>query len=249
MPASRVLVVPNGVPRQVIETLEARSEKIDWCLVGEPSSTEKVGDVVKNGRRGSLGAVLTVIGKQGHVAYPHLAENPIHSFAPALTALTREVWDTGNEYFPPTSFQISNIQAGTGVENIIPGIMEVSFNLRFSSESHDTTLKRRVHAILDEYALKYEIQWRLSGHPFITTEPELANAAQTALQEVLGYRANLETGGGTSDGRFVAPTGAQVIELGPSNETIHKINEKVALDDLDKLSMVYERILINLMTG
>ncbi len=241
-------IATNGTVK-VIETLEARSEKIDWCMIGEPSSTGKLGDTIKVGRRGSLCGTLRIFGTQGHVAYPHLAENPIHSFAPALTTLTHEVWDSGNEYFPPTSFQISNIQAGTGAENIIPGTMELSFNLRFSNELDDTTIKRRVHAILDEYTFKYEIQWRLSGQPFITTKRELANAAQTALEEVLGYQANLETGGGTSDGRFVAPTGAQVIELGPSNETIHKINEKVALDDLDKLSLVYERILTNLMSG
>ena len=238
----------NGTVK-VIERLVTRGEQIDWCLVGEPSSSSKLGDTIKIGRRGSLCAKLRILGIQGHVAYPHLAENPIHNFAPALEQLTQEVWDRGNQYFPPTSFQISNIQAGTGAENIIPGELEISFNLRFSSELDESTIKKRVHAILEQHKLKYQLQWRLSGNPFITTKPELANAAQNALQEILGYQASLETGGGTSDGRFVAPTGAQVIELGPSNQTIHKINEKVALDDLEKLSLVYEKILMDLIAA
>ena len=232
---------------KVIEILEARNDKIDWCLVGEPSSTKNLGDTIKIGRRGSLNGSLRILGTQGHVAYPHLADNPIHRFAPALTSLTCEVWDSGDEYFPPTSFQVSNILAGTGAENIIPGILEVRFNLRFSNALDDTDIKQRVCAILDGHKLNYEIDWQLSGKPFITTEPELAEAAQTAVQEVMGYRANFETGGGTSDGRFVAPTGAQVIELGPSNETIHKANEKIALNDVDNLSVIYEKILINLL--
>lgn len=236
----------NGTVK-VIDHLIARGEQIDWCLVGEPSSTSKLGDTIKIGRRGSLCGKLCIFGLQGHVAYPHLAKNPIHSFAPALQQLTEQVWDRGNKYFPPTSFQVSNIQAGTGAENIIPGDLDVSFNLRFSSELDESTIKQRVHAILDQHKLKYQLEWRLSGNPFITTKPELANAAQNALQEILGYQANLETGGGTSDGRFVAPTGAQVIELGPSNQTIHKINEKVSLADLENLSLVYEKILMNLI--
>jgi len=236
----------NGTVK-VVDKLMNRNEKIDWCLVGEPSSTNKLGDTIKIGRRGSLCGTLRITGTQGHVAYPHLAENPIHSFSKALVELTNEIWDQGNQYFPPTSFQISNIQAGTGAENIIPGNLDISFNLRFSSQLNETSIKKRVHAILDKHGLNYQLQWRLSGNPFITTQTKLADAAQSALQEVLGYRANLETGGGTSDGRFVAPTGAQVIELGPINETIHKVNERIALEDLEKLSTVYEKFLINVI--
>lgn len=232
---------------KVIEHLESRNEKIDWCLVGEPSSTARVGDTIKIGRRGSLCGTLRINGTQGHVAYPHLAENPVHLFAPALDALTREVWDRGNEFFPATSFQISNIQAGTGAENIIPGRLDVDFNLRFSTELNEITIKRRVHKILDDHQLTYELQWRLSGNPFITRETDLIDAAQNAVNAVIGSRASLETGGGTSDGRFIAPTGAQVIELGPSNESIHKINEKVLLDDLEILTDVYEKTLENLL--
>ena len=222
-------------------------KKLTGALVGEPSSTCRLGDTIKIGRRGSLCGTLRILGMQGHVAYPHLADNPVHKFAAALVELTSEIWDQGDEYFSPTSFQISNIQAGTGAENIIPDRLDVSFNLRFSSQLDDTSIKKRVHAILDKHQLNYQLQWRLSGNPFITTETDLADAAQSALQEVLGYRAKLETGGGTSDGRFVAPTGAQVIELGPNNDTIHKANERIALDDLEKLSAVYEKCLINLI--
>jgi len=238
----------NGTVK-VVETLEAWQEKIDWCLVGEPSSRHRLGDTIRIGRRGSLYAQMVITGIQGHVAYPELADNPIHRFAPSLHALTQEKWDEGNEHFPPTSLQISNIHAGTGAENIIPGSVDVQFNLRFSSEIDDISIKERVHGLLDRHGLKYEIEWRLSGNPFLTKEAELLGAAQSALLEVIGQPAQLDTGGGTSDGRFVAPTGAQVIELGPINETIHKVNECVNVADIDALSRLYERLLFNLLVA
>ena len=238
----------DGVVK-VIETLTARGEKIDWCLIGEPSSFDRLGDVIRVGRRGSLCGVLVVQGIQGHVAYPDKADNPIHRAAPALAELTTEVWDQGNEFFPPTSFQISNIQAGTGAENIIPGSLEVSFNFRFSTAVTEAELKERVHAILDRHGLRYDLSWRLSGSPFLTTGRELIEATQSAVRDILGREARPDTGGGTSDGRFVAPTGAQVVELGPLNGTIHKIDECIPVDDIDKLSTVYERILIKLLAS
>ncbi|HYE34399.1 succinyl-diaminopimelate desuccinylase [Methylocaldum sp.] len=236
----------NGVVK-VIEALQNRDEQIDWCLIGEPSSFDCLGDVIRVGRRGSLCGILRVFGVQGHVAYPDKAENPIHRFAPALSELTNEVWDLGNEYFPPTSFQISNIQAGTGAENVIPGRLDVLFNFRFSTVLTEDQIKQRVQAILDKHGLRYELNWRLSGAPFLTTRPELIEATQQALETVLRQRARPDTGGGTSDGRFVAPTGAQVVELGPINGSIHKINEHVRIEDIDKLSEVYEQILVNLL--
>jgi len=239
-------IATNGVVK-VVNILEQRQEKIDWCLVGEPSSDKKIGDVIRVGRRGSLCAKLTVIGIQGHVAYPDLAENPIHSFAPALKALTEEVWDNGNAFFPPTSLQVSNINAGTGAENIIPGAAEVQFNLRFCTELDVATIKQRTCAILDKYGFKYDLQWRLSGNPFLTEKGALIEATHAAIKTVTGFDTLDDTGGGTSDGRFIAPTGAQVIELGPLNESIHKINEHVSLDDLETLSDIYEQILINLL--
>ena len=238
----------NGTVK-VVETLEARQEKIDWCLVGEPSSRHRLGDTIRIGRRGSLCARMVISGIQGHVAYPDLADNPIHRFAPALHALTQEKWDEGNEHFPPTSLQISNINAGTGAENIIPGSVDVQFNLRFSSEIDDLSIKERIHGLLDRHALEYEIEWRLSGNPFLTRETELLDAAQSALTAITGQPAQLDTGGGTSDGRFVAPTGAQVIELGPINESIHKIDECVSVADIDTLSRLYERVLFNLLAA
>lgn len=236
----------NGTVK-VIETLEARQEKITWCLVGEPSATQRVGDVIKNGRRGSLNGVLTVQGKQGHVAYPHLARNPIHLAAAALQELCSEVWDNGNEYFPATSFQISNIQAGTGATNVIPDQLTVTFNFRFSTEVTAQQLQQRVEAILQKHQLDFTIDWTLSGLPFLTPVGDLVNAAQTAIEKVTGYRAELSTGGGTSDGRFIAPTGAQVIELGVINATIHQINEHVNVDDVDTLTAIYEEILVQLL--
>jgi succinyl-diaminopimelate desuccinylase len=240
-------IATNGVVK-VVEVLKARHEKIDWCLVGEPSSDKKIGDVIRVGRRGSLCAKLTVHGIQGHVAYPELAENPIHTFAPALKELTEEIWDHGNGNFPPTSLQVSNIHAGAGAENIIPGNVEVQFNLRFSTELDEQTIKQRTHAILDKYGFNYDVQWRLSGNPFLTACGELIKATHAAIKTVTGYGTKDDTGGGTSDGRFIAPTGAQVIELGPLNESIHKINEHIDVNDLEILSSIYERILVNLLT-
>lgn len=236
----------NGTVK-VIEALEARNEKIDYCLVGEPSSSEKMGDIIKNGRRGSLNGRLRVRGKQGHVAYPHLAENPIHLAATALSELAAIEWDSGNDFFPPTTFQISNINAGTGAENVIPGELEVMFNFRFSTESTEAGLKQRVHTVLDAHQLDYQLDWRLSGHPFLTQPGELVGAIQKAVRDTLGFDTELSTSGGTSDGRFIAPTGAQVVELGPLNATIHQVNERVAVDDLEQLSVVYQRVLENLL--
>ncbi|MES9935945.1 MAG: succinyl-diaminopimelate desuccinylase [Sedimenticola sp.] len=233
---------------KVIEALETRGEKIDYCLVCEPSSTERVGDIVKNGRRGSLNGILTVFGKQGHVAYPHLASNPVHTAAAALARLSAETWDEGNRHFPPTSFQISNINAGTGAENVIPGEMEVLFNFRFSTELDETEIRKRVHTILDEEGVNYDLSWRLSGHPFLTPEGALIEAVEKAISETTGYNTELSTSGGTSDGRFIAPTGAQVVELGPLNATIHQVNECVSVSDLDALSAIYDRVLENLLS-
>lgn len=238
----------NGTVK-VVEALEARGEKIDWCLVGEPSSTAQVGDVVKNGRRGSLNGRLTVHGVQGHVAYPHLADNPIHRAAPALTELAAIEWDRGNEFFPATSFQISNIHGGTGAENVIPGELELLFNFRYSTALTAETIKRRVHDVLDRHGLKYELIWRLSGEPFLTGQGELVEATRAAVRAVSGIDTELSTAGGTSDGRFIAPTGAQVIELGPLNATIHKLNECVRAADLDTLSSQYEAVLQRLLAG
>lgn len=233
---------------KVIETLEARNEKIDWCLVGEPSSTNRLADVVKNGRRGSHGCRLVVKGVQGHVAYPHLARNPVHEALPALAELAATEWDQGNNFFPPTTFQISNINAGTGATNVIPGELEVVFNFRFSTETTHEELEQRVEAILDRHGLDYDIEWTLSGPPFLTAEGALLDAAQQAIQDVMGYGTELSTSGGTSDGRFIAPTGAQVLELGPLNATIHKVNECVGVDDLNNLSKIYLRLMELLLT-
>ncbi len=232
---------------KVVETLEARGEKIDWCLVGEPTSTAKVGDVVKNGRRGSLNGQLRVKGIQGHVAYPHLARNPVHQAAPALAELAAIEWDQGNEHFPPTSFQIANISAGTGASNVIPGELEVMFNFRFSTEQTEIGLREKVEAVLQRHGLDYTLQWSLSGNPFLTASGKLVEATAEAIEEVCGYRPDINTAGGTSDGRFIAPTGAQVLELGPLNATIHKVNECVSINDLDTLSTIYQRILEKLL--
>lgn len=237
----------NGTVK-VIDTLESRNEKIDYCLVGEPSSAARLADTIKNGRRGSLNGQLTVKGKQGHVAYPHLASNPLHLFAPVMTKLCETVWDEGNDFFPPTTFQISNLNTGTGAENVIPGELHALFNFRFSTELTADTIKQKVHAILDEYHLNYELNWRLSGNPFLTAEGELVAAACKAIEEVAGYPTELSTSGGTSDGRFIAPTGAQVLELGPLNKTIHQIDECVSVDDLDHLALIYEKMLEHLLT-
>ncbi len=237
----------NGTVK-VVEHLEARKEKMDWCLIGEPTCVKTVGDTIKNGRRGSLTGKLIVHGTQGHVAYPHLALNPVHVFARALVELCAEQWDQGNEFFPPTTFQISNLHAGTGADNVIPGDLEIVFNLRFSTELTPEKIKQRVHALLDKHALQYDLAWRLSGQPFLTPKGALVQAARSAIKEIAGIETEISTSGGTSDGRFIAPTGAQVLELGVANTTIHKLNECVKLDELDLLSAIYQRILKKLLT-
>jgi succinyl-diaminopimelate desuccinylase len=234
--------------RKVMEALEARGEKIDYALVGEPSSHQRLGDVVKNGRRGSLTAKLKVQGKQGHVAYPQLADNPIHRAAPALAALVAEQWDAGNAHFPPTSLQVSNLNAGTGADNVIPDALTAIFNLRFSTEQTPEAIQQRVHAILDEHGLDYQLDWHLSGLPFLTPAGELLDAGRSAIEAVTGIETEPSTVGGTSDGRFIAPTGAQVLELGPVNATIHKVNECVAVAELDQLAAVYAEVLRRLLT-
>ena len=237
----------NGTVK-VIETLENRNEKFEYCLVGEPSSSLKLGDSIKNGRRGSLSATLKIIGKQGHIAYPELAENPIHTVTPALNELVATIWDEGNEYFPPTSFQISNINSGTGATNVIPAETTILFNFRFSTENTKQTLQETVLKILDKYQLKYEIEWQHSGDPFITpADGELIQAVSQAIKDEMGYQTKLSTGGGTSDGRFIAKTGSQVIELGPLNATIHQIDESVSINDLEKLTKIYYKTLENLL--
>lgn len=232
----------NGTAK-VVAALEDRGEKIDYCLVGEPTSGERAGDMIKNGRRGSLSGHLRLYGVQGHVAYPHLAENPIHRLAPVLMELCTHTWDQGNEDFPPTTFQISNIHAGTGAGNVIPGEVEVLFNFRYSTETTHQQLEQRVTDILSKQGVNYQLDWDLSGKPFRTKPGKLIDTVSQAVQEITGFKPELSTTGGTSDGRFIAPTGAQVIELGPVNATIHKVNECVAIEDLNILSRVYSRIL------
>lgn len=235
----------NGTTK-VVDTLMARNELIDMCIVGEPSSTLKVGDVVKNGRRGSITGDLTIKGTQGHVAYPHLANNPVHQALPALAELAATTWDNGNAYFPPTSFQIPNLQAGTGASNVIPGEFSVQFNFRFSTELTEQEIKRRVHSVLDAHGLDYELKWTLSGDPFLTDAGSLLDAVVCAVQEVNHQQPQLLTTGGTSDGRFIAKMGAQVVELGPVNATIHKVNECVSIADLEKLTDMYQNVLEHL---
>ncbi len=233
--------------KAVVERLKARNERLDWCIVGEPSSTTLVGDIVKNGRRGSLGATLSVRGKQGHVAYPHLAKNPIHLAAPALAELAAEHWDNGNDYFPPTSFQISNINGGTGATNVIPGELKVIFNFRFSTESTVESLQQRVAAILDKHGLDWHIDWALSGLPFLTQPGELLDGVAAAIRAVTGRETTPSTSGGTSDGRFIATMGTQVVELGPVNATIHQVDERVLASDLDVLTEIYYQTLVRLL--
>lgn len=235
--------------RAVVEHLRERNERLDYCIVGEPSSTDRLGDVIKNGRRGSLGATLHIKGVQGHVAYPHLARNPIHQAMPALDALVNEHWDAGNSFFPATSFQISNLRAGTGATNVIPSDVEVVFNFRFSTEVTHHQLQTRTEAILAQHGLEYQIDWTLNGEPFLTAEGELVDAAIKGVEAVTGQRPALSTSGGTSDGRFIATLGAQVVELGPLNDTIHKVNERVRASDLDDLSRIYEAALQALLTS
>lgn len=233
--------------REVIDTLEKRNEKITWCVVGEPSSSERLGDVVKVGRRGSLHGKLTVHGVQGHIAYPHLARNPVHQAMQPLYELTQEIWDQGNEVFPPTSFQISNIHSGTGVDNVIPGALEALFNFRFSTELNETIIRQRTEAILDKFELEYSLDWKLSGLPFLTRNAVLIDAVRGSIFEVNGVTTTPSTTGGTSDGRFIAPTGAEVVEVGPCNASIHKIDEHVRLADLDELGLIYQGIIRRLL--
>jgi succinyl-diaminopimelate desuccinylase len=232
---------------RVMQYLQQQGKAIDWCVVGEPSSSTSLGDVIKNGRRGSLGATLTVRGIQGHIAYPQLADNPIHRALPALQALATEVWDQGNAFFPPTSMQISNINGGTGATNVIPGSLQLLFNFRFSTEVTQEDLRRRTEAILDAHGLDYELRWALSGQPFLTASGALVEAAVASIGAVTGLTPQLSTAGGTSDGRFIAPTGAQVVEVGPINATIHKLNEVVLAADLPRLAAIYRGILERLL--
>jgi succinyl-diaminopimelate desuccinylase len=239
-------IAVNGTVK-VMGWLAQQQQFIDWCIVGEPSSTTLTGDVIKNGRRGSLGGVLTVKGIQGHVAYPHLASNPIHAVMPAFAELAAEQWDQGNTFFPATSFQISNINSGTGATNVIPGELEAVFNFRFSTELTQDDLQHRTEAILDKHKLDYDLKWTLSGQPFLTSEGALIEATVAAISDVTGLDTELSTAGGTSDGRFIAPTGTQVVELGPVNATIHKVDECVRANDLDELSNIYQGILVRLL--
>ena len=232
----------NGTVK-VIETLQDRNEQIEYCVVGEPSSNKVLGDTIRNGRRGSLNGKLTVIGKEGHVAYPDLALNPVHVFLPALTELSQIEWDQGNDYFPATSFQISNIHAGQGTNNVIPAEMSLLFNFRFSTEVTAEELMAQTETLFNHYYENYELEWQLSGNPFITEEGILTNAVVKSIKAVNGSDCVLSAGGGTSDGRFIAPTGAQVVELGPINASIHKNNEHVSIEDLDQLALMYEKIL------
>ena len=236
----------NGTVK-VMESLSSRGEQIDWCVVGEPSSTTVLGDLVKNGRRGSLNARLIVNGTQGHIAYPHLADNPIHHAMPALDALAKEAWDNGNDFFDPTSLQISTIRAGQGVTNVIPGSLEVLFNLRFSTELTAEAIKSRCEDILKAHGLSYDIEWSLSGEPFLTEPGALLDAVMQSIEAVAGCRPQVSTGGGTSDGRFIAPSGAQVVEVGHVNATIHQCNERVKLADIPKLTEIYKGILERLL--
>ncbi|MBK5008451.1 succinyl-diaminopimelate desuccinylase [Pseudomonas sp. S60] len=233
--------------KAVVERLQARNERLDWCIVGEPSSTRLLGDVVKNGRRGSLGAKLTVRGKQGHVAYPHLARNPIHLAAPALAELAAEHWDEGNAFFPPTSFQISNLNSGTGATNVVPGELYALFNFRFSTESTVEGLQARVAAILDKHQLDWSVEWALSGLPFLTEPGELLDAVAASIKGVTGRDTVPSTSGGTSDGRFIATMGTQVVELGPVNATIHQVDERILASDLDLLTEIYYHTLVRLL--
>ena len=236
----------NGTVK-VVERLMARNERMDYCLVGEPSSTEVVGDVVKNGRRGSITANLTIHGVQGHVAYPHLADNPVHRAMSALNELVATEWDQGNEFFPPTSMQIANVKAGTGSNNVIPGEFFVQFNFRFSTELTDQMIRERVTALLERHQLRYTLEWNLSGQPFLTSRGKLVDAVVNAVAHYNEIKPQLLTTGGTSDGRFIARMGAQVVELGPVNATIHKINECVKASDLQMLSRMYQRIMEQLI--
>jgi len=240
-------VAVDGTVR-VVEALQTRGEKLDYCIVGEPTSNKKVGDMIKNGRRGSLSGTLVVKGIQGHIAYPHLIKNPIHLAAPAIAELAATTWDNGNEYFPPTSWQISNINGGTGATNVVPGTVEILFNFRFSTASTEHGLKDKVHTILDKHGFEYDLEWELSGKPYITGKGTLVEAISKAIEKSYGITPELSTSGGTSDGRFIADICPQVIEFGPLNATIHKLNECVGVADIEPLKETYQRTLENLLT-
>ncbi len=241
-------VATDGTVR-VVDALEARGETLDYCIVGEPTSVKTLGDMIKNGRRGSLSGTLRVKGKQGHVAYPHLATNPVHAFAPALAELAATHWDDGNEFFPPTTFQVSNIHAGTGANNVIPGECEVLFNFRFASVTTAEELKTRTHEILDRHGVEYELAWHLSGNPYLTGRGALVEALSSAIRDVAGIDTELSTTGGTSDGRFIARISREVVEFGPINATIHQLNECVPVDSIEPLSAIYARTLSNLLAS
>jgi succinyl-diaminopimelate desuccinylase len=231
----------------VVEALRGRDEKLDYCVVGEPTSEARLGDVIKNGRRGSLSGNLVVKGVQGHVAYPHLANNPVHTFGAALAELARTRWDEGNEHFPPTTWQVSNIQAGTGAGNVIPGELHVKFNFRFSTASTLESLQTRVVGILDRHGLQYDLEWSYDGRPFLTKPGDLVEAVARAIKTVTGIETRLSTSGGTSDGRFIADICPQVVEFGPTNATIHKVNECIPVADVEPLRRIYQQILVNLL--
>jgi len=239
-------VAINGTAK-VMDFLKDNNQKIDFCLVGEPSSTAILGDVIKNGRRGSLNACLRVKGKQGHIAYPQLADNPIHLVTPALNQLCDEQWDNGNDYFPATSFQISNIHSGDKVTNVIPGEVEVMFNFRYSTETTKEELQKRVNDILDSHKLNFFVEWSHSGYPFLTPNGELVSACVDAIEKIKAIKPQLSTSGGTSDGRFISQEGAQVVELGPNNSTIHQVNESVSVQDLEDLTKIYSQVLTNIL--
>ena len=227
----------------VCRALQQRGQRLDYCMVGEPTSVTQVGDTVKNGRRGSLSGKLTVKGVQGHIAYPHLAKNPIHMLAPALAELTGIVWDEGNAFFPPTSWQVSNIHGGTGAGNVIPGTVVLDFNFRFSTASTPESLQQRLEAVLQRHGLEFDLQWTLGGLPFLTPQGTLVDAARAAIADVTGLQTELSTSGGTSDGRFIAQICPQVLEIGPTNATIHQINECIALDEIEPITAIYQRVL------
>jgi len=241
-------IAVDGTVR-VVDALKARNELLDYCIVGEPTCASKFGDTLKNGRRGSLSGTLTVKGIQGHIAYPHLAKNPIHLASPAIAELAGIEWDKGNEYFPPTTWQISNIHGGTGATNVIPGTVEIQFNFRFSTASSMEFLKSRVHEVLDAHGLDYNLEWSFSGKPYLTPRGSLVEAISDAIKSVQGIDPELSTSGGTSDGRFIADICPQVVEFGPLNATIHKIDECVAIEDIEPLRAIYEKTLKNLLTG
>lgn len=239
-------VAINGTVK-VMDYLKENNQKIDFCLLGEPSSTSVTGDVIKNGRRGSLNGVINVHGKQGHVAYPHLAKNPIHLFSQALSDLCSQEWDSGNEYFPATSFQVSNIHSGDGVTNVIPGKAKIMFNFRYSTETTKEELMAKVHEILDNHKIDYTIDWSHSGYPFLTPAGDLVSACVSAVEETKDITPELSTSGGTSDGRFIAQEGTQIVELGPVNATIHQVNESILVEDLEDLSHIYSKVLSKIL--